>query len=415
MNNSELQKFVKAVFDLATERCGPEFTDKLNVIRLEREMILNDAWKDTFSAEESANAAGILFREIDFDTIIVQAGKYLDDKDYVILLLDIATSARQFGRFGKIESTTKLIIDNYSHSASQSILSAVHQLRGDTLFYRSDFNGARSEYEKSLEIFKTLKDQIGVASMLNSLGVLKIESGQPITEAEKDINEAKNIARSHGNNLLLSQTLLNLANIYSIEGSWEKALTHYDELSKIIDPEKQKGTLARANYGIAIVYKFQKEYDKASEYLQKCITMSNEIHNSQLKALSYLEKAEVLYYRGEYATSTALATTAFQIFSEIGDRLSLADVYKVMGMINRDAERFELALSYFENSLKINQNFNYPLSLGETHYEIGQYFTQTGKKENALDNFHSALKSFKQINASWKIAEVEKAIDAISA
>jgi len=202
--------------------------------------------------------------------------------------------------------------------------------------------------------------------------------------------------------------------VYSIEGSWTKALDHYEELISILNPETQKGTLARARYGIAIVYKFRRDYDKASEYLQKCINLSNELHNSQLKALSYLEQAEVLYYKGDFAASTALATTAFQIFSEIGDRLSLADVYKVMGMINRKAERFDLALSYFENSLKINQNFNYPLSLGETRFEMGQYFTQTGKKDNALENFQSALKSFKQINARWKINEVEKAIQAIS-
>ncbi|MFH1213764.1 MAG: tetratricopeptide repeat protein, partial [Candidatus Neomarinimicrobiota bacterium] len=112
--------------------------------------------------------------------------------------------------------------------------------------------------------------------------------------------------------------------------------------------------------------------------------------------------------------ATAFVTSAFSIFSEIGDRLSVAEAYKIMGMINRKNREYEIALSFFENSRRINEDFgNFP-NLGETMFETGLLQEETGDKVSALKSFKLASDYFEKIEADEKIKSVLKNIERLS-
>ena len=95
--------------------------------------------------------------------------------------------------------------------------------------------------------------------------------------------------------------------------------------------------------------------------------------------------------------------------------MSIADVYKIFGLISKKRKENEVAISYLEHSKRINQDYHNPLNLGETLYELAQLYTDEENVNDALKNYNLALDEFELVNAQQKIKDVRQAIKEISA
>jgi len=101
------------------------------------------------------------------------------------------------------------------------------------------------------------------------------------------------------------------------------------------------------------------------------------------------------------------------MFTEIGDRLSVAEAYKIMGMINRKNKDYDVALSFFENSRRINEELNNFHNLAETLVEMGFLFEEIDDYPNALKSLKLAADCYEKIEADEKIKTVLKHIDRL--
>ena len=209
---------------------------------------------------------------------------------------------------------------------------------------------------------------------------------------------------------------MNLGNISHMRGDSDNAINYYQMALDVIDKDAEYNydTFARIYINIALAHKSQKQFSKSLEYLHNSLDLSKKTNNKYTRGLSYLVEAEVYCHKGNYSTSTAIATTAFSIFSEIGDRLSMGEAYKIFGIINRKSKRFDIALSYFENSKRINKEFNNKLNLAETLVEIAYLYRDTGETSRAIKNFKLASKHFEKIGASLRIEKINEAIKELS-
>ncbi|MBT7941058.1 MAG: hypothetical protein HN729_09585, partial [Candidatus Marinimicrobia bacterium] len=79
MTNKTLQSFLKEVFQLTVEKCTQEFSDQFLYIKRERERILNNSWKEIPKSEKMPGMKKIIFKEIDFDTIITHSKHFISD------------------------------------------------------------------------------------------------------------------------------------------------------------------------------------------------------------------------------------------------------------------------------------------------------------------------------------------------
>jgi len=134
--------------------------------------------------------------------------------------------------------------------------------------------------------------------------------------------------------------------------------------------------------------------------------------DERIAGLSYLEKAEIYHQKNEIDESVLLATKAFKIFSEMKDRLGVAEVYKLMGMNHKKNGRFDLAEVYLGNSLRINERHDNALNKGETYLEIARLHTETKDPAQAEVDYGRALECFTSIEAQQKMAAVTKEMSA---
>lgn len=404
-----LQTFLSAIFDIGVEKCGKEFADEVVSLRRERERLLSDSWRERPPEDFPPSEQEEVFREIDFDTVITHAARYLERKDYLAFLYEIADLAARSGEFEKAQRLLTLITTRYIRSADKPLLAKTHQRLGDIASYQNDFLTANKEYRHSLKLYDRLNDSEGSVSIKNSMATIFMEEGK-LSHAESLFLEAKELATGENHTSMLVKINCNLGNLYLICGSWEESMSYFKEALTLLGAQRDDIRQAQIHHNMAIVYKWQKDYTHAMEHLEKSIEFSTEANDPYQKGLSYLEQAEVTCHMGNNSAATALATTAFQIFSELGDRLSIADVYRILGIINRESKRYDVAFSYLENSLRINEDYKNPLNMGETLYELAQVYVQKGESEKAIENLKSAIHHFEQIQAQAKITAVKEEI-----
>ncbi|MCK4446957.1 MAG: tetratricopeptide repeat protein [Candidatus Marinimicrobia bacterium] len=410
------QKFLIEVSSLANEYCGEKFAKKIEALRNERERILNNIWKkDLFPEDISLTQKNIIFRDIDFDTTIHHADKYLKLHEYRELLYEIAEISIKYGEFQKGEHLLQLIITKHRLHTDKKLLAKVQHNLGKIHFYKSDFKTASKHFNKSLNIFTLIGDNKGIAIIKNDLGALMVEHGR-LPEGEDLLKEAREMAKTEEFSEYIAKTNMNLGNISHMRGDSDNAINYYQMALDVIDKDAEYNydTFAHIYINIALAHKSQKQFSKSMEYLHNSLDLSEKTNNKYTRGLSYLVEAEVYCHKGEYSTSTALATTAFSIFSEIGDRLSMGEAYKIFGTINRKSKRFDIALSYFENSKRINEELNNKLNLAETLVEIAYLYRDTGEASRAIKNFKLASKHFEKIGAVARIEKINEAIKELS-
>ena len=94
-----------------------------------------------------------------------------------------------------------------------------------------------------------------------------------------------------------------------------------------------------------------------------------------------------------------------EISNQLNDRLTIADVYKVKGIVERKLKNYDLSESYLQTSLRINSELGNKLNHSETSFELGVLYSEINQSKKASRYLNIALKYFSKIKA---ISEIEK-------
>ena len=126
LHNKTLQAFLEKVSSLANKSCGRTFANKMRKLRAERERLLKNNWRKLppealISAEKQE-----IFRVIDFDTIVLNASKYLKEKDYVAFLYDVSETAIGFSEMEKAQRLLHMIVTKLKKHANNLLLAKAH-------------------------------------------------------------------------------------------------------------------------------------------------------------------------------------------------------------------------------------------------------------------------------------------------
>lgn len=402
-----LQKFIQEISGIAEQQCGEQFSVITRSIRNERERLLNSVWdKERILADSDSSIKLHIFREIDFDTIITYSASYLEKPDYLNFLFTIAEQCLKYLEFDKAERLFNLLVIRYKKETTPEMQAKAHHRLGKIYFYKSRLDLAVIELDKSLKLFNKIGDTEGIATVTVARGILSIEQNET-ARGETLLKEARAIAEKEKYSNLLTTIDMNLGNLYHLRGDWDIAMEHFQRVIDVAARTENDDTLARVYNSIAIIYKSTRQYSDALEHIRKSVAIADKINNQYLKGLSYLVEAEVLCLQSDFSAATAILTTAFSIFSEVGDRLSMAEAYKIYGMINRQQRHYDIAFSFFENSMRINSEYDNLLNLGETYVELAETQRQDGDFFKAEESLKAAIECFKKIKAVTRIKHLK--------
>ena len=99
-----------------------------------------------------------------------------------------------------------------------------------------------------------------------------------------------------------------------------------------------------------------------------------------------------------------------EVAYKLNDKITIAEVYKIKGIIQRNKNNFDVAENYLLTSLRLNSETGNKLNYAETSYELGILFKLTNDNKKSNKYFTNALEYYKKIEAKEEIREIEKQI-----
>ena len=209
---------------------------------------------------------------------------------------------------------------------------------------------------------------------------------------------------------LIGTVEINLGIINNMQGNYNEALSYLKRALLNFEKVGDLRRVAEIKQNLGMVYTKKKEYPTAINQFNESIELS--IHSSYLQNLgiAYINKAYVYLQQADFDLAGAFAAKAMEIANKINDKLSIAEVYKIKGIISSHSNKIDAAENSLLTSYRLNKDLNNQLNLAEVACELGILFKKKDEIEKSNKYLNEALGYFKKIDSKADISYLEKLI-----
>ena len=225
------------------------------------------------------------------------------------------------------------------------------ELLGRTEYYRGEFSRSREHFQKSLTIYHQIKDQYGIALVLNALAQVLCIELTDYSQAHLLLEESLTISRQLGD--------------------------RYGEARAIIN----QGSIAQK----------LKNYDEAKRLFQESLVIYREIdyHHGISAGLNRL--GQITHLLGEYETAQSLIEESFELNQTAGNRQAMIGDLKELGNVARAMGAYYEAKTRYIEALQLAHDIGALHQVLDTLTELAQLFAIIDDKERALELLAFAL------------------------
>ena len=310
------------------------------------------------------------------------------------LSLAIAEALAYKGEF----ETAEEILNNEFHNKQETqpgTTADMFLLKAKIAWNNSEWKSAKKYCKKALEEYSQDDNKKGMCSCSNILGNIYGETGD-LKKAEKHYKKALELISDDGNEELHAMLTTNLGIIADMRGDIVEAEKHYltaKELYKRLDNEFQLG---RLNHNLGMLNLQKQAYTAAIEFFDNSINLSMANSHHSNYAVSLIGKATVYMKQAQYELAGNYADKAFEVSFKINDRLTIAEVYRIKGLIQKEQMNYQLAEEYLNMSIRLNENFSNEFNSVESSLDLSRIYYELNRKEQADILTDRAMRYYKE-------------------
>jgi CHAT domain-containing protein/Flp pilus assembly protein TadD len=235
-------------------------------------------------------------------------------------------------------------------------------------------------YERSLAIFRSLKDPGGESKCLNNLGVVYEFWGQ-YDKAVKYYEQSLAIFRSLKDPAGEANTLNNLGIVYMFRGQYDKAVDYYERSLAIKRSLKDPAGEAMCLNNLGIVYKSWGQYDKAVDYYEQSLAIRRSLKDPAGESNCLNNLGNVYNSWGQFDKAMKNFQSSLTISRNLKDKSGEAHSLSAMGITYAQMGQFEEALKHLQEANTINAEIGVTTA-GEKH-NIGNVYLDLGELDKA--------------------------------
>jgi tetratricopeptide (TPR) repeat protein len=342
------------------------------------------------------------------DFIITKAEAALTEKKLLSLLLKLGNYSIASGEFASAVYIFEKLASITSGGNTANQITADSFLSLADIFSRQALWGISSNYiNEAYNIYRKLKNNKGCADCENILGSIQGELGN-LKQAQTHFENALSLIKNKKDTGTKGKIEINLGIINNILGNYDSALKYYKNALVKFSSIKDYKKIADIDHNIGMLHSKMHKYRLAIKEFDKSIHLSYKKRYLPTLGISYLGKAAVYAIKEDYKLSSFFAEKALQVCHKINDRLSIADIYKVKGIIHRDTKNYKLAEDYLATSLRINTELDNEMNKAETEFELGLLYKRMNKKSESRSFFMRSKQYFRKIGALKEVKEIDR-------
>jgi tetratricopeptide (TPR) repeat protein len=110
---------------------------------------------------------------------------------------------------------------------------------------------------------------------------------------------------------------------------------------------------------------------------------------------------------GDITNAAEFSDKSFELSHNIDDKLTLADIYKTKGIIERHLQNYNESENFLLSSIRLNTRLKNEQNIAESSFELAVLYQEINKAESKNVYLKKSLDFFKKINAADKVNTIE--------
>ncbi len=279
---------------------------------------------------------------------------------------------------------------------------------------RGEWEAALDNYKASLEILNRIGNLREAGNIYNSIGYNYFETGD-MAKAEQHYNRALEIAQRCDDAQLTADIYSNLGILSCVKGQIDEAIAHYERSIPGYEESNDIHGLAQVYHNLGMAYTDKEVWELAGECYQKSMELCIEIGELDLLSIIYTNRARLALYLHDPSVARIYSDKAFAIFRKTGNKLGMAEVLKLYGVIHSHMRQWDSAERSFRRGIRICEKYSNKLTKAEIHYELGSMNIRRHEKDGALCHLQKALEIYESLGIDNEVRKIQNEIRAIAA
>ena len=360
--------------------------------------LINDFYRSQLQIDASNYCERIIV-----DRAITFSEKKLQGDEYSNFLLDIGNLCLSGGRLNIAEE----VFRKTKKSSNTQIIMA------ESLLGLSDVYSRRADWKRSIKtvigaklLFRELNSNSGIARCNNLLGIIFGEWGD-LKEARKYFLISRSLIEPETDLKMAANLDMNLGIIDSIQENYDDSIRYLKSAQLSYHKLGDEKKVAKVNHNIGMVYSETNDYKSAISSFDKAIEIARTGRFLSDLCLVYLAKSQVLIKMKDITHAAEFADKSFEISYNIDDKLTLADIYKTKGIIERYLHNYDESENYLLSSIRLNTRLKNEQNIAESSFELAVLYEEMKKADSKNIYLKKSLGFFKKINATEKVNTIE--------
>ncbi|MGE5315490.1 MAG: tetratricopeptide repeat protein [Acidobacteriota bacterium] len=348
------------------------------------------------------------------ENILSKCSAKMAARDFAELACDAGSLCLRFGEFDQARECYTMAVEAANGSTR------TYAIAGKALVKRSEISIRQSAWKQALQdlrearnLYQKPRNIAGIAGVESNTGVLYASQGN-MAKAYDHFKKALALFEKAKDADMISTTLMNLGIVANIKGQSNDAISYF---TRALPQFEKAGDMARLpevhhNLGMALLSK--QDYEAAITQFDESLTYSTQLSFEPMIGISLLGKASAYAKYGDSVLSIAYTNNALNIFRKLNDHLSIADAYKIKGIVQREMKNLDIAEMYFQTSIRLNQEHHNKLNLGESLYELGLLYKARNDRAKSAETLRRSIGCFRSVGAEEDLRRAQIELRALN-
>lgn len=277
-------------------------------------------------------------------------------------------------------------------------------------FYKGNFDSSKFHQKQALAIYQQVEDSLGMAQVMNGLGVLLDVHGE-VDSALSYYLRALEIRQNKDDQMGISSTLNNIAVLFQYQKDYEKALGYFEQCLAIDTKIGNESNLATTYSNIGTTHSNLGNFDLAVDFHKKSLALRRKTDNEMNVSKSLNNLAMAYEKIGQLKTAARFYEDALAIKRNAGNFYEIAQTLANLGPLYLSQKQSDKAIGVLEEAIQLVDTTNLlPLRV-RIHRNLAEAFAA---QENYVAAFRESQKT-DSLESVQQMKEKEKNMDKMTA
>lgn len=270
----------------------------------------------------------------------------------------------------------------YTSQNSKFGLADVHFGMAELNKNRAQYDVAQDNINRGCSIANELDDDFLQLYCQIFRGEILFRQGEFLASLET-LLQAVELLKRRDNPQTLARVYGDLGDVYETLGQNDVALRYDFEAMKIGERLGLKYELGRYMSNIAWIYKNQRNFESAFEFIEKSLAVRTEIGDVFGISNSHNVKGIIYFQQKKYDDAIRWLTSALEIRQRIQHKEGVSACLYNLGLVFEERREYRKALDYQYQALEIENQINNKFNIGIAYNSIGSLYTKLRNYDSA--------------------------------